>query len=134
MAIDHPLSAHGDVDGWGTLAEDHIPEAEAQWQDRRRGVLEGSHLLPKRTVLDDEVLTGANRRLQMVTLCLSVPSAIVGPTEGDLCSATLDVRIPLRGEPGRWQKGKAAVKTTATTYDGQVDVDKLKLICVPPGS
>ncbi len=60
-----------------------------------------------------------------------VPGALVGPDQRDVCSARLAVRVPLRGVPGALKSGKLALKTSATTYEGGRDNDKLKLVCVP---
>ncbi len=60
-----------------------------------------------------------------------VPGAIVGPDQRNVCSDLLDVRVPLRGTPGAFKHGKLGLKSSATTYEGDRDNDKLKLICLP---
>jgi hypothetical protein len=60
-----------------------------------------------------------------------VPGAIVGPDQRNVCSDLLDVRVPLRGTPGAFKHDKLGLKASATTYEGDRDNDKLKLICLP---
>ena len=64
-------------------------------------------------------------------LLAAIPGAIVGPGARDVCSPVVDVPVEMRGEPGRYQPGKLALKTVVTQYDGTRDTDALKLVCVP---
>jgi cysteine-rich repeat protein len=60
-----------------------------------------------------------------------VPGAIVGPDQRNVCSDWLAVPVLLRGSPGRFAAGKVGLKSTAVTYGGDRDTDKLKLVCLP---
>ncbi len=61
----------------------------------------------------------------------SVPAAIVGPTDIDLCSGDVTVRVPLRPRGSRIAAGKLKLAATATLYDGRRDKDTLRLTCLP---
>jgi hypothetical protein len=61
----------------------------------------------------------------------TVPGAIVGPSFQNLCSPEADVRVPLRGTPARYRTGKLVLKTSASSYEGVTDKDKLALTCLP---
>jgi cysteine-rich repeat protein len=63
----------------------------------------------------------------------TVPGAIVGPSERNLCSEPLGVPVPLRGPDGH-SPGKLLLKDRASDYAHTRDVDKLKLICLPSPS
>jgi hypothetical protein len=60
---------------------------------------------------------------------LAVPATIVGNAERDTCSAFAELPVALRGVPGKYSTGKAALTTRATLYTGEVDTDKLRLEC-----
>jgi cysteine-rich repeat protein len=62
---------------------------------------------------------------------LGVPGAIVGPVDGNTCSAPVVVTVPLRGEPGRYVPAKLVLQTRATSYEDVLDKDKLTLVCEP---
>jgi cysteine-rich repeat protein len=63
-----------------------------------------------------------------------VAGAIVGPSLPDVCSADIEVIVPLRGVASNWRPGSMKLKGTATTYDGRKDNDGLALTCDPPTS
>jgi cysteine-rich repeat protein len=65
------------------------------------------------------------------TALASVPGAIVGPSARNVCSAWLEVPVPLRRKGGIPAAAKLTLKSVADTYDGVRDSDKVKLICVP---
>jgi cysteine-rich repeat protein len=61
----------------------------------------------------------------------AVPGAIIGPTQRDVCSNTLDVVVPLKANGRGSRPGSVVLKSYATLYSGGKDVDKLKLVCQP---
>lgn len=62
----------------------------------------------------------------------SVPGAIVGPALSDLCSADLEVPVSVRANAAGTRKpGTLILKSQATRYTDERDIDKLKLVCVP---
>lgn len=61
----------------------------------------------------------------------AVPVAIVGPIDRDVCTDVRSITVPLRGSPGRYGIGTLTLKAHATSYGGDVDKDKLALVCVP---
>ncbi len=61
----------------------------------------------------------------------SVAAAIVGPTDGDVCSTTVEVVVPMKGTSAPFHPGKLTIKASAFTPTGARDDDGLKLACVP---
>jgi cysteine-rich repeat protein len=59
----------------------------------------------------------------------TVPGAVVGPSEANVCSAFALVPVTLKGEPGAFGPGKIVIKARTSDYDGRKDVDTLKLRC-----
>ncbi len=49
----------------------------------------------------------------------------------DACSAAATIEVPLAGAPGRPRPGSAALRIRATAASGAVDVDALRLRCLP---
>jgi cysteine-rich repeat protein len=60
-----------------------------------------------------------------------VPGAITGMSAADVCSATLDVVVPLRGTAPLFKTGKVTLGATAISDTGSRDKDTLQLKCVP---
>jgi hypothetical protein len=60
-----------------------------------------------------------------------VAGVLVGPTKADNCTPMLDVVVPLRNVGGVPKLRKIGVKSRAETYGGEVDADKLRLVCRP---
>ncbi len=56
---------------------------------------------------------------------------LIGAASHDLCSDPIDVAVPMRSSAGVYRTGKLNLKTIATSADGRVDKDALKLSCVP---
>lgn len=65
------------------------------------------------------------------TLLGTVPGSIVGAIERDVCSGELPLVVPLRGMSSGYKTGKLTIQTRATSYDGDLDKDKLQLTCSP---
>jgi cysteine-rich repeat protein len=60
----------------------------------------------------------------------TVPGAIVGPDQRNVCSDWASIVVPLRGSEAQ-KAGKVLLKSTATDYEEKRDIDKLQLVCVP---
>jgi hypothetical protein len=58
----------------------------------------------------------------------AVPAAIVGASVRDVCSDVVAITLPLRSGA---KAAKMKLQTTATSYDGRLDRDKLGLECLP---
>lgn len=65
------------------------------------------------------------------TAFTGVPAAITGAPTADVCSAVVDVVVPLRGAAPAFRKGKVTLAATATTGLGSRDKDALQLTCLP---
>jgi cysteine-rich repeat protein len=62
----------------------------------------------------------------------SIPGAVVGPDEPDVCSAPVSLVVPLRARSNGWVASKPwLLRARATLYDGREDSDKLVLRCLP---
>jgi hypothetical protein len=60
-----------------------------------------------------------------------MPRSRVGPTTPDVCSAEVAVVVPLRGTAKGYGPGKLNLQTSAVSYEGVADKDKLALQCLP---
>jgi cysteine-rich repeat protein len=65
---------------------------------------------------------------QRTALSSAVLPNVVGPSARDLCSPTAAMVVPLR--PGG-RAAKVTLKTDASLYTGERDIDKLRLTCFP---
>jgi len=52
-------------------------------------------------------------------------------SEGNRCTPSLTVSVPLRGRPARPRPGKAVVTLAATGGGRARDIDRVRLLCLP---
>jgi cysteine-rich repeat protein len=65
------------------------------------------------------------------TAFAGIPAAVTGVVAADLCSAAVDVVVPLRGSAPAYGTGSVTLGATATAPPARRDQDGLKLICLP---
>ena len=77
------------------------------------------------------VLLAALGGIVLVPLATTITPNVLGPGDPNVCSPDAEIVVPLRGGPGAYKHGKLTLRTDATAYSGDVDIDKIQLRCDP---